>query len=370
MNIRILVSKGGRSRQTRGFRVSAGPAGKAEGAVRGSHGLAGVLLAAAALLASGCSSTPASSDAVAAQRAAQEREARDDLNRQLASAAIKSAADVDALRREYAVGAGDVLDISVFDIEELNKTVRVNGRGGIILPLLGELQVGGKSTREIEALIAEHLTEYLHDPQVSVFVAEYQSQQISVSGAVNEPELHTVSRPRTVLELLSMSGGLSENAGDQIYVSTRVDGAPQRLIIDLAEVLSNPDNAELTILLSGDDSIYVPEAGVVFVEGAVNEPGAYQLTGGTGVMEAIAMAGGTKFAAREGDVQVLTLADGGKKEVVDVDLDALRANVGPNIELQDGDIVLVPTNSMKAGLAGFWRGISGIFGVGYSVSGP
>jgi polysaccharide export outer membrane protein len=234
------------------------------------------------------------------------------------------------------------------------------------------VSVGGKTLREIEDLLVKRLKQYMHDPQVSVYVSDYQSQQVSVTGAVNDPSLHTLTRPRTVLELLSMSGGLSPNAGKKIYVQTTVDGQPQRLIIDLDEVLNNPTDTSFALLLKGGDSIFVPEAGTVFVEGAVKKPGAYQLKGDTGVLEAIAMAGGAEFAARQSKVQVITLAgNGGQgKEVVAVDLDKLRANESPNVVLKDGDIVLVPTNTVKAGFAGFWHGLAGIFGVGYSVNGP
>lgn len=326
-------------------------------------------LAAAAMLAvtAGCGGTPVTNETVDAQRSIQERAAKDELNRKLSAMAVTTSRSDQSLQQEYPVGAGDVLAISVFEVEELNTTVRVNRRGTVILPLLGELDVGGKSLREVEALIVERLTKFMHEPQVSVFIDEYQSQQISVTGAVNDPELHTLSRPRTVLEMLSMSGGLSEKAGKRIYVQTTLDGEPQRLIIDLDEVLANPDQQSLAIVLRGGDSIFVPEAGTVFVEGAVNKPGAYPLKGDTGVIEAIAMAGGPRFEARENDVQIITMSATGDKEVVATDLDELRANQAPSIALRDGDIVLVPSNTAKAGFAGFWRGLTGIFSVGYGV---
>jgi len=334
--------------------------------------LVSVLLAPAVLAAAltGCGGTPVAKETVDAQRAIQERAAKEEFNRKLAAMAVRTSRSDQVLQQEYPVGAGDVLDISVFEVEELNTKVRVNGKGTVILPLLGELEVGGKSLREVEDLITARLTEYMHDPQVSVFIAEYQSQQISVTGAVNQPALHTLTRPRTVLEMISMSGGLSQNAGKQIYVQTAVDNKSQRLIIDLNEVLSNPNEESLAIVLKGGDSIFVPEAGTVFVEGAVNKPGAYPLKGDTGVIEAIAMAGGAKFEAREGAIQVVTTGASGQREVVKMDLDKLRTNEAASIELQDGDIVMVPTNAAQAGLAGFWRGLTGIFSVGYGVGGP
>lgn len=318
---------------------------------------------------SGCGGQPVAQQTMDAQRAAQERSSKDDLNRELAAMAVRTSTGQQTLEQEYPVGTGDVLDVSVFEVEELNTTVRVNGKGTVILPLLGELEVGGKTLRDVEALLVERLKEFMHAPQVSVFISEYQSQQISVTGAVNDPALHTLTRPRSVLEMLSMSGGLSQAAGNQIYVNTRLEGEPRRLIIDLREVLSDPDNNSFAIVLKGGDSIFVPEAGTVFVEGAVNRPGAYELKGDTGVIEAIAMAGGAKFEAQKG-IQIVTVGSSGRKEIINMNLDELRSNEAPSVELRDGDIVLVPENTAKAGLAGFWRGLTGVFNVGYGVGGP
>lgn len=320
--------------------------------------------------AAGCSSQPVAEDTVDAQSVAQTRTSKSDVNQEIASLAARTGATDEVLWTEYPIGGGDVLEISVFGVKELNTTVRVSRQGNIMLPLVGELDVGGQSPREVESMLVEKLTEFMHDPQASVFVAEYHSQQVSVTGAVNTPAMHTLSQPRTVLELVSMSGGLAEEAGKQIYVNTTVDNELKRFIIDLDQVLSNPQNDKMGILLSGGDSVFVPQAGVVFVEGAVNEPGSYPLKGGTGIIEAIAMARGTKFDAREEDVQVFTSKADGERVVVSVPLDEIRANQAPNYELQDGDIVVVPSNAFKRNFAGFWRGFRGVFGMGYSLNGP
>ncbi|MFC1681026.1 polysaccharide biosynthesis/export family protein [Pseudomonadota bacterium] len=317
-------------------------------------------------LATGCRSTPLAQETIDQQRAAQERASQDRFNNELAAIAIQTSQRDRLLEQEYPVGPGDVLDIAVFQVEELNTTARVNAKGTIILPLLGELEVGGKALRDVEALLDERLLAFMHEPQVSVFVAEYQSQQISVTGAVTQPALHTITRPRTVLELLSMSGGLTDTAGRKIYVHTSIRSEPQRLIIDLDEVLRNPDDLTLTIALRGGDSIFVPEAGVVFIEDAVKNPGSYKLTGNTGLMEAIALAGGIKYEAKETIVQVYTLVAGKEPQVINIDMDALRANTAPGITLKDGDIVVVPTSALKAGLAVTARGIGSIFRVGFT----
>lgn len=337
--------------------------------MRTNYRLLALVLLTSAVVAGCATSDPVAKDTVALQRAVEERATKTELNDKLAAAAIRSAANHEILHTEYSIGGGDLLEISVFGVDELTKMVRVGNGGMIMLPLVGELSVGGRSPREVEQLLVDRLSEYMHDPDVSIFVSEYHSQRVAVTGAVNTPAMHTLTQPRTVLELLSMSGGLSREAGNQIYVRTKVDDAPQRLIIDLDEVLSGREVERLTLLLAGGDSIFVPEAGVVFVEGAVNAPGSYSLRGGMGVIEAIAMAGGAKYAARESDVQVIT-NEGGERVVVSVPLDKIRANEAPSYSLRDGDIVVVPSNAVKESFAAFWRGFSGIFGVGYGLNGP
>lgn len=328
-----------------------------------------VLLALAT--AAGCATNkPMAGDTIAVQQAIESRKSKQDLNTKLASVAAQASANDQTLQKDYSIGPGDVLEISVFGVPELNTNERVSSQGKIMLPLVSEIDVGGKSPREVESALAERLTEFLHSPDVSVFVSEYRSQQVSVTGAVNNPAMHTLDRPRTVLELVSMSGGLSGEAGNQITVQTTMDNMPQRFVIDLDEILSNPGTETFAMLLSNGDSVFVPEAGVVFVEGAVNNPGSFSLKAGTGVLEAIAMAQGTTYDAQEGDVQVVTRGEDGEKTVVSVPLDKVRAQEAPNLTLQDGDIVLVPSNAVKRNFAGFWRGFRGVFGMGFSLNGP
>lgn len=336
----------------------------------GKSGVLVSLLIAAALMA-GCGSQPVAQETVDAQSIVEQRSSRTDINNKLASLAASTSVSDDVVWTDYPIGGGDVLEISVFGVPELNNTkVRVSRQGTVMLPLVGELDVEGRSPRNVENLLVERLTEFMHKPEVSVFVAEYHSQEVSVTGAVNRPAVHSLTRPRSVLELVSMSGGLSEQAGGKLYVHTKADNAAQRLIIDLDEVLSDPDNGNLAILLSGGDSVFVPEAGAIFVEGAVNSPGSYPLRRGAGILEAIAMARGTRSDARESDIQVFTSNVNGERTVVAVSLDRIRANDGPNYELQDGDIVVVPSNAFQRGFTSFWNGFRGIFGMGYSINGP
>jgi len=321
----------------------------------------------------GCGGTQQSPDALELQQRTRTQADTYAINRQLAAAAAMRAGTTrQYTQEEYRVGPGDVLDIAVFQVEELNRKARVSGSGTLILPLLGEMRVGGKTVAEVERMIADELgKKYLRDPQVSVFVEEYRSQQITVMGAVEKPGVFNVFRPRSVFEMLSEAGGLTEDAGTKVYVQKAgVDpdtGQPTQnsVIIDLKQVLESSDPA-LNVVLRGGDTVHVPRGGTVFVEGAVKKPGAYQMHGDVNVLKAIAMAGGSLFEAKEGDIQVFR-QETGDKQIIDVDLKAIRDGRVSDVALRDGDIVVVKSDAIKRGFAGFWRGFTGIFSLGKSI---
>ena len=110
--------------------------------------------------------------------------------------------------RDYRIGAEDLLEIQVFGVEQLTRTVRVNTRGQISLPLVGMLQVGGLTAQQAEALVVAKLGEsFLQDPQVSLFIKEYTSQRVTVEGAVAKPGVYPLRGPTTLLQTLALAGG-------------------------------------------------------------------------------------------------------------------------------------------------------------------
>jgi polysaccharide export outer membrane protein len=337
------------------------------------NGAAALTICLLALVLSGCAGQSATTAPGDVRQRVQSRAETYAINQHLALAAsMQPASSADLSAQEYRVGPGDILEVAVFQVDELNRKVRVSGSGTIILPLLGEIHVGGMTAAQIEAELARKLGEkYLRDPQVSVFVSEYRSQQITVMGAVQKPGVFSVYRPRTLMEMLSEAGGLSEEAGRKVYVQAVAPdpetGRPthQNLVVDLREVLESGD-PRYNIVLHGGDSVNVPKAGVVFVEGAVRKPGAYQMKGDTNVLKAVAMAGGTMFEAEEGEIQVFR-AGSGTDKVMTVDLKAVRDRTAGDVSLQDGDIVVVRSSALKAGFAGFWRGFTGIFTFGKTL---
>lgn len=118
---------------------------------------------------------------------------------------------------DHQIGPMDLLEIEVFGVEELSRTVRVAANGQITLPLIGSVQAAGLSSQQLEQRIATALArDYLQDPHVSVFVADQVSQRVTVQGAVNEPGVFPMQGKTTLMQAIAMADGLNPvaDAGD------------------------------------------------------------------------------------------------------------------------------------------------------------
>ena len=161
---------------------------------------------------------------------------------------------------EYRVGAQDLLEISVFQVNELNRTVRVNSNGQISLPLVGMVVAGGKTVQELEQEIAGRLNEtYLQDPQVSVFVKEFTSQRVTLEGAVRKPGIYPVTGRTSLLQAIAQAEGVTELANlDGVVVFRVVDGQKMAAVFSLNQIRAG-DAVDPQIY--GDDIIVVDQSG-------------------------------------------------------------------------------------------------------------
>lgn len=141
---------------------------------------------------------------------------------------------------EYRIGANDLLEVSVFQVKELDRAVRVNSHGLITLSLIGPIQAAGLSATELEARIAEKLKAgYLQDPQVSVFIKEYTSQRVTIEGQVEKAGIYPITGPTTLLQAIALAGGLKELGQASVRVfRLGGSGARQMLVYDLDQVRS------------------------------------------------------------------------------------------------------------------------------------
>ena len=143
-----------------------------------------------------------------------------------------------AVSSAYTIGPLDVLEVSVFKVEELSKTVQVADTGTINLPLVGEVQAGGRTPRQVEQHLTKLLGEkYLQNPQISVFVKEYNSQKVSIQGAVKKPGVYPLQGKMTLLQLVAMADGLHDIYADSTVLVLRdVEGKRSAARFDVSSI--------------------------------------------------------------------------------------------------------------------------------------
>jgi polysaccharide biosynthesis/export protein len=250
------------------------------------------------------------------------------------------------------IGDGDLLEMSVFDTPELSGKMRVSNTGDILVPLVGSLHVAGMKAEEAQNLIRQRFIAggYLKDPQVSVFVAEYATQGVSVLGEVKNPGIYPAFGSHRLLDYISQAQGVTPLAGTSVTITHTGQGTPQRVKL-LAGATPKPENNPE--ILSGD-TIYVERTGVVYVVGDVAHPGGFpmdhdeQMT----VLQAIALAQGTNSTAAKGSTKLIRTSAQGRQEIA-VDLKKILASKATDLELQDNDILFVPSSTAKLTLRDF-----------------
>lgn len=247
---------------------------------------------------------------------------------------------------DYKIGLQDLLELKVFDLKDLDQTVRVADDGSITLPLLGRLKVAGLSKGELEALIARLLEErFVRNPQVTIFIKEYQSKKVAVSGAVKKPDTYEMLGEKTLLEMISLAGGLDRDLGKEIIIFRPLESGTQRISIDLDKLVYEADPSLNVPVLPGD-IVYVPavEKVRIFVTGAVKTPNLYEVPRSepVTVLKAVTLAGGTTDRASQSKVQIIRTGADGKRITIAVNLKKVKRGKAEDPVLQKDDLVLVP----------------------------
>jgi len=260
---------------------------------------------------------------------------------------------------DYVIGAEDVLSLEVLNVPELAQTVRVENDGTIPIRLLGHVKAAGLTTAQLRAELESKWGEtYLEDPKVTVFIHEYHAQPISIIGAVAKPGLYQLTGPRTLIEVISMAGGLATKPnppGRFLYV-TRKGGfedlqsaegmeqtAPDQVEIDVKQLVQSRDSA-LNIKMKGFDIVSVSKAGIVYVIGAVARPGGFVMEDRERVtiLQALSMAGGMSQIAKKSGARVVRQGENGSREEIKVDLGKVVKGTAEDIEMAANDILIVP----------------------------
>ncbi|WP_244594583.1 MULTISPECIES: polysaccharide biosynthesis/export family protein [Methylosinus] len=126
----------------------------------------------------------------------------------------------------YKIGAQDVLEVVVFKVPELTRNVQVADTGTVNLPLLGEVPASGKTAQELERDLSARLgATYLRSPQVSVYVREFNSQRVTIEGAVKRPGIYPLRGKNSLIQLIAMAEGLDrDTASENVMVFRTHDG--------------------------------------------------------------------------------------------------------------------------------------------------
>lgn len=303
----------------------------------------------------------------------------------------------------HRIGAGDVLNVQIYNRPQLSReAVRVDGRGMISMPWIDdEIRVACRTEAEVAGEITTRYRRLLRNPQVGVFIKEYQSQPVAVIGAVNQPGRFQLQRRVRLLELLTFAGGPAERAGRSVQIihaaqtnlCVRPDEAAPSADDSVADEAESPSTAakaltpeagrdvaageesltsfSLSDVMRGDaganpdvlpgDIVTIPDADQVYVVGNVLKPSTLTLRETLTVSQAIAMAGGLLPDSRTERVRVVRQAAGGKTEIY-VDLKAVEKRRAEDVALQANDIVDVPTAGGKRFLRGILSAVAPALG--------
>ena len=267
---------------------------------------------------------------------------------------------------DYVIGQGDLLKIDVFETTELNVSARVGARGFITLSLIGAVEVKGLTAREAEQKIEDLYKQkkFLLNPHVNVFVQEQQGAKVTVLGSVKKPGTYDFPARRHLMDVLAMAEGLDDKAGKivQIKRNDPASDQPSTFVVDM-DAMVKLGHSELNIEILKADVVYVPEAGMVYVEGAVRTPGNYPIKHNMSVSEAIVAAGGLMSTADRGKIKLVRYVGEGKREIVDID-EKEANDVNASLQLKDRDVVFVETDALRAMIFGLNLNFMG-YGTGY-----
>ncbi len=250
---------------------------------------------------------------------------------------------------EILIGPGDLIEVSVFGAPDYIKDVRVRSAGEITLPLAGTVKVGGLTPAQAEALIAKSLGDggFFNDPRVSVLEKEFATQGISVLGEVQKPGVYPLPGPRNLFDALSAAGGTTPRAGNTVSLSHRAD--PQHSeIVTLSQ--DSKSSSQSNVHVYPGDTVVVSKAGVVYVVGDVRLPGGFVMENSHMTMlQAFAMAQGANPTAALDRAQLIRKSgpENGPQETL-ISLKKILTAKAPDMNLQPGDIVFVPTSAAKA----------------------
>ncbi len=278
---------------------------------------------------------------------------------------VSSSADP-TVRSAYVLGPDDLLLVRVADVPEIgSQPVRIDPGGEIRLPMVGTIHAAGMTLEALESAISTRLKVWVQEPNLSVTVTEFHSQPVSVIGSVQRAGTVELKGAKTLIEVLSLAGGLAADAGPTLRIARRsewgaiplqaasTDSATGFSVVDIdTKGLLSASSPEMNIMVRPHDVITVPKAEMVFVIGEVGRPGSLPVPGQSiSAMEALAASGGATRSAKIAEARILRAVPGssGRTEIA-LDLKKIMRGQKPDVPLIVGDILVVPDNPGRRAL--------------------
>ncbi len=245
------------------------------------------------------------------------------------------------------IGPGDMVQVTVFDTPELGQVARVTDSGSIPLIMGGDVKISSQMPETAARMIEKVLLDghFLLHPRVSITIAEYATQKVSILGEVKIPGAYAINTPRSVIDVLTLAGGLDDVADRKIVIERR--GTHEKV----PYFVSNQPDVILdsAVTVNPGDTLIVPKAGIVYVMGDVARPGGYTMTNNEAQMSAlqlVARAGGTNHSAVPSGARLIRKT-GTSYTDTPLPLSAMQKGKQPDLRLEANDIIYVPFSYLR-----------------------
>jgi polysaccharide export outer membrane protein len=230
--------------------------------------------------------------------------------------------------------------VTVYNVEDMDKTVIVDPTGNITLPVLDKVNVEGRTVTEFQRDLEQRLKEFIREPQVGIQVLEYGSRYVNVLGEVGTSGRIAIKGALRVLDAVSQAGGFTEKSGDIELQRRSPEGEVKSRLIPRESLLTG-DKATFNIFVHDQDVLNVRPIKSVYVSGEVKSPGSFPYSKDMTLLRAVAKAGGFGQWARKGKVDLLRERPDGSTETLHVDADDIEKGKIPDLPLQPNDHVVV-----------------------------
>jgi polysaccharide export outer membrane protein len=244
------------------------------------------------------------------------------------------------------LGAGDLLEVSVYNVPELTTKARVGTTGDVYLPLIDYVHVGDLTVEEAQAMIQKRLEDggFVRNAHVTIFLDESASQGVTILGDVVKPGIYPALGNRKLYDLISAAGGFSPSAGRKVSI-IRLRSQTSPITVNLPRNLA--DDLQDNIEILPGDTITVPRAPIIYVVGDVGHPAGFLVDNGSlTVLQALALAGGTNHTAKLGGTRIIRKGPAGMTETR-LPLKKMLEAKAPDINLQADDILFVPLSGAR-----------------------